>query len=238
MTELSFKLHDLDSLDLDLAIGELLPIGEDFNLDLLLAETVQPLPSPTSSAAAAAVAEPQTSTANSINCNERVCCTTTDAECMCKQLDSDESVSIADANDDKDGNDDDSSSSSPCPTSAPSNAAAATLPTAGAADCDDPNACISGPSDELEKQIEEGNNVAQNAQVAAAAAKLEAEFAALQATDTAMYAMLVHQQIMQASLLLTTTANALLMQRAASVSAPSQLFSRKESFGEISPMVV
>ncbi|KAG7667509.1 hypothetical protein Ndes2526B_g07537 [Nannochloris sp. 'desiccata'] len=255
LSGLRSELHDLDNIDLGFDIGELLPVKEEFNLDLLLADAAPPaLPAAAAIGALAAAAEaeaeaaavaggeaqPTVSAANSINCNERVCCNTMDAECMCCQSSgqhqqddanvatSSSPASAASADDDVDA----------CPAGSVPSVPAAT------SDCDDSNACLPGPSHKgLVAEDQEDEAAAApttpNAQVAAAAAAamLEAEFAALQATDAAMYAMIVHQQIMQARLLLATTANALLLQRARSASLSTSQFSRKESFGEISPMV-
>ncbi len=257
----SFDLNGLDSLDLlGFDIGELLPVDEEFNLDVLLAD-VPATEGAGAAAEAVAVAEAgpvDVSAANSINCNERVCCTTMDAECMCCQsceqqqhVDADVATNAAAADD----GDDDASprkAAAPTPATSSSNAALPSSPTPTAEDCDDSDACISRPShNELVAQQEEDSEAEEDVaapstptaattsiQAAAAAAKLEAEFAALQATDAAMYAMIVHQQMMQARLLLSTTANALLLQRARSASMAPLEFSRKESFGEISHMVM
>lgn len=259
----SSGLHDLiDNIDLGFTIGDLLPVDEEFNLDLLLADAAPPaLPAAIATGALAAAAEaeaaavaggqaqPMVSAANSINCNERVCCNAMDAECMCCQS--------SEQQQQRQQQDEAKLAPSSSPASAAADVAAdnhddacaatsipATTATT-AADCNDSNTCTPRTShndlvaEDLKEDVAAAPS-APNTQVAAAAAAatLEAEFAALQATDAAMYAMIVHQQMMQTRLLLTTTANALLLQRARSASLSSSQFSRRESFGEISPMVM
>lgn len=176
-------------------------------------------------------AVPAMSTANSVTCNERVCCASGD-ECVCCQYDSDcnddvpHSTTAAAA----------AAASSPSSSSAVAGPVAGTSspPAAPAATDRSDDLAADEPADRDDSDavsIPAGPSRVDATGAAAAAAVAEAELAALRVTDAAMYAMLVHRQLMHAHMLLAT---ADMVQRTRSALS----FSRMESSSSVSPMVM
>lgn len=170
-------------------------------------------------------AVPTMSTANSATCNERVCCASGD-ECVCCECDSD-------SNDDVPRTTAASPSSSSAvagPVACPSAPPAATAATDRSDDLAADEPTDRDDSDAVSLPAGPSCVEATGAAVAAAAVA-EAELAALRVTDAAMYAMLVHRQLMNAHMLLAT---ADMVQRTRSALS----FSRMDSSPSISPMVM